>query len=97
MYPLRSELSCVADIRLAEGVVVVEDGGEAFLLDTRSRRYFRLNEAGLEVWRALERDAEPTAALAARYPAIDQEVAARDVEQICTRLVEAGLARRATP
>ena len=87
----------MADIRLAEGVVVVEDGGEAFLLDTRSRRYFRLNEAGLEVWRALERDAEPTAALTARYPTIGPEVAARDVEQICTRLVEAGLARRAAP
>lgn len=79
-----------------KGVVSAEDGGEAFLLDTRSRSYYRLNPAGLTIWRALECDEEPLAALAERYPRIAADVLARDVEGILTRLLDAGLVHRST-
>lgn len=88
--PARTVLP-VGEINLVDGIVVAEDGGEAFLLDTRSRRYYRLNEAGFEVWQALATATDPLAALTARYPAVAPDVLARDVESICTQLLSAGL------
>lgn len=86
----------MGDVQIAEGVVSAEDGGEAFVLDTRSRHYYRLNPAGLTVWRALESGVEPLAALAERYPSITTDELARDVEGIMTRLLDAGLVQRSS-
>jgi hypothetical protein len=94
---MSANLSRVQDVRIADGVVVVEDGGEAFLLHTASRRYFRMNETGLEVWRALAAEEEPAAALQARYPSVGADVLDRDVEAICERLLSAGLLHRSQP
>ena len=83
-------------VGVAAGVVSVEDGGEAFLLDTRSRRYYRLNEAGLAVWQALELAGDPLGALRERYPSVDHDVLAGDLEGILRQLGEAGLVQRST-
>lgn len=81
----------MTDLRIADGLVAAEDGGETFLLDTRSRRYYRLNRSGTAIWQALQHDAEPLAALAESYPSADPELLQRDVEAICAELLEAGL------
>jgi hypothetical protein len=84
----------VAEISVVDGIVVAEDGGEAFLLDTGSRRYYRLNEAGLAVWQAIAAGADPLGALRARHPAVASDVLARDVEVICDHLLSTGLVAR---
>lgn len=86
----------MSDLQIAEGVVTAQDGGEAFLLDTITRRYYRLNPAGVTVWLAIQNDADPLSALAARYPTVDRAELARDVAAICAGLTEAGLLRAAT-
>lgn len=83
-------------ITVGGGVVAAEDGGEAFLLDTATRRYFRLNEPGLVIWRALEAGDDPCSALRRRYPRVAEEVAARDVAALVDALVRSGLAERPT-
>jgi hypothetical protein len=84
----------VSEIRIADGVVTAEEDGEAFLLDTGSRRYFRLNEAGLTVWQALEDQAEPLVALTERYPQVGRDTLASDLDGILGRLLDAGLVQR---
>lgn len=83
-------------LRIADGLVAAEDGGETFLLDTRSRRYYRLNRSGTAIWRALQHHEEPMVALTASYPSADPELLRRDVEVICAEMLEAGLVEGAS-
>lgn len=85
----------MGEITVNEGVVLAEDGGEAFLLHTMTRRYYRLNPAGLVLWRALESGADPHAALRGAFPALPGDQAARDAMAFVEALERAGLARRA--
>lgn len=84
----------MGELQIADGVVTAQDGGEAFLLDTGTRRYYRLNPAGAAVWQAIQTDTDPLAALAARYPTVERAELARDVVAICVTLTEAGLLLR---
>lgn len=81
---------------IADGLVAVEDGGETFLLDTRSRRYYRLNRSGSAIWKALQHHDEPLTALTEAYPRVHPEMLQRDVEGICAELLEAGLVESST-
>jgi hypothetical protein len=78
----------------AERVVAQEDGGEGFLLQLDTGRYYTLNRTGMVVWRALEAGTDPVDALRARYPAAPAGDLARDVEGVLAQLASAGLATR---
>ncbi len=86
----------MSEVQIADGIVVAQDNGEAFLLDTGTRRYYRLNPAGAAVWQAIQDGADPLATLVALYPAVEQAELARDVAAICASLTEACLLRSAT-
>jgi hypothetical protein len=76
---------------LADGVVLAEEAGSAFLLHVPTGRYYGLNATGLVVWRALDGGADPAAALSAEYPGVDPDLLRRDAEALIERLTGAGL------
>jgi hypothetical protein len=78
-------------VRIADGVLMHEQDGEAFLLHTDSGRYFGLNRTGVAIWRALESGDDPFEALGERWPDVPAEVRRRDVEGLLDRLRAAGL------
>ncbi|MGH2759725.1 MAG: PqqD family protein [Actinomycetota bacterium] len=77
--------------QVAEGILMQEQDGDAFLLHTGSGRYFSLNRTGVAVWRALEAGADPVEALGERWPDVPLEVRRRDAEALIERLRGAGL------
>jgi hypothetical protein len=77
--------------RVAEGILMQEQDGDAFLLHTSSGRYFSLNRTGVAVWRALEAGADPVDALGQRWPDVPAEVRRRDADALIERLRAAGL------
>ena len=77
--------------QIAEGILMQEQEGDAFLLHTSSGRYFSLNRTGVAVWRALEAGQDPVDALGERWPDIPLEVRRRDAEALIARLKAAGL------
>ena len=80
-----------------DGVVVQEDGGEAFLLHLGTGRYFTLNRTGLVVWRALEAGDDPVTSLGGRFPGQPHERLASDVATVVDSFRRAGLLRSDAP
>lgn len=78
-------------LRIADGVLIHEEQGEAFLLHAGSGRYFGLNKAGVTIWRALERGDDPVAALGARWPDVPLEARQRDTDALIRHLIAAEL------
>jgi len=83
------------EVKVAQGVLLQEQEGEAFLVHLDSGRFFGLNPAGLIVWNALKEGEDPLEAVGARWPAIDPEERRRDVDALVAALLRAGLATRA--
>lgn len=77
--------------RIADGILMQEQEGDAFLLHTGSGRYFSLNRTGVAVWRALEAGSDPVEALGERWPDVPLEVRRRDAQALIDRLLDAGL------
>lgn len=77
--------------QIAEGILMQEQDGDAFLLHTSSGRYFSLNRTGVAVWRALEAGNDPVEALGERWPDVPLEVRRRDADALLERLRAAGL------
>ena len=84
----------VAGVKIAEGVLLQEQAGDAFLVHLDSGRFFGLNRTGLIVWRALERGDNPLAAVEASWPDVDATTRRRDVDALVAALLRAGLATR---
>ena len=82
-------------VNIADGVLLREEGGDAFLVHLESGRFFGLNRTGLIVWNALQDGDDPHAAVAARWPDVDAAERRRDVDALVAALVEAGLATTA--
>ena len=78
-------------VRIAEGVLMHEEEGEAFVLDPGSCRYFALNNTGVVVWRALEAGEDPVAALGRRWPDVAPDKLRDDAAALISRLADAGL------
>lgn len=78
-------------VEVADGILMQEQEGDAFLLHTATGRYFSLNRTGLTVWRALEAGADPVKALGERWPDVPIDVRRRDAEALIDRLLNAGL------
>jgi hypothetical protein len=71
--------------------VVQEDGGEGFLLNLDTGRYYSLNRTGLLVWRALSEGDDPVSVVQARFPSAPPEQVRADVQTVVDRLVGAAL------
>ena len=78
-------------VEVADGILMQEQEGDAFLLHTATGRYFSLNRTGVTVWRALEAGADPVEALGERWPDVPIDVRRRDAEALIDRLLNAGL------
>ncbi len=67
--------------------------GESVLLELKGKRYFRLNETGQAIWRALEAGlpAEAVVAELVRDFAVDGETARAEVERFLAELANRGL------
>ncbi len=78
-------------VRIADGVLIHEQEGEAFLLHTSSGKYFGLNKAGVTIWHALSAGEDPVAALGQRWPDVPIENRARDAEALIGHLLAAAL------
>jgi Coenzyme PQQ synthesis protein D (PqqD) len=78
-------------VRIADGILMHEEEGDAFLLNSATGRYFGLNKTGVVVWRAIEAGADPVEALGERWPGAPLEDRQRDVAALLQRLREAGL------
>ena len=83
--------------RRADGVLITRQGDELVLLDTRSERYFTLNDAGAVAWNVL---AEPAThanivdALRREFDtsaAPDPDAVEHDVARLMEQLLAAGL------
>lgn len=83
--------------KVADGIIMQEQDGDAFLLHTSSGRYFSLNRTGVAVWRALETGVDPVDALGERWPDIPLEVRRRDAQALIDRLLNAGLLTETSP
>jgi hypothetical protein len=81
-------------VRIADGILMHEEEGDAFLLHAGSGRYFSLNRTGVVIWRALEAGADPVDALGGQWPDIPPEVRRRDADALIARLLDAGLVVR---
>jgi hypothetical protein len=81
-------------VRIADGVLMHEEEGEAFLLHTATGKYFGLNRAGVTIWRALEAGADPVEALGERWPDVPVQERRRDTETLIDHLVKAELVVR---
>ncbi len=66
---------------------------ESVLLEMKRRRYFRLNETGQAIWRALEAGKSGAAVVAELVAAfdVDEATAAGEVERFLAELARAGL------
>ena len=78
-------------LQVADGVLIHEEQGEAFLLHAGSGRYFGLNKAGVTIWRAIERGEDPVAALGHRWPDVPLEARQRDTDALIAHLIDAKL------
>ena len=78
-------------VQIAEGILMQEQEGDAFLLHTATGRYFSLNRSGVTIWRALEAGDDPVEALGGRWPDVPLDVRRRDADALITRLLNAGL------
>jgi hypothetical protein len=81
----------MTQVRIAQGILMHEEKGDAFLLHPGTGKYFGLNRTGVVIWRALETGADPVDALGAQWPDIPVEVRRRDVDALIGDLLAAGL------
>lgn len=67
--------------------------GEAVLLDMDSKHYFRLNETGAFIWKALERHAPASEIVDDLCKAfeVDRDQAAAELDRLLLQLIESGL------
>ena len=79
---------------VTDDVVCHEEAGEAFLLHVPTGRYYGLNPAGLEVWKALAAGTDPVEALRRRWPTNPSETCRADAERLLDSLLQAGLVVR---
>lgn len=79
--------------KVAKNVYAAQLAGEAVILHLDTKRYYRLNATGAEVWKGIE-SGEPREALAERLVrefTVDRETAAAEVDRLLDRLREAHL------
>lgn len=79
--------------RVAKDVYAAQLAGEAVILHLETKRYYRLNATGAEIWKGIEAG-EERAALVLRLVrefTVDPETAGTEVDRLVARLREARL------
>ena len=79
--------------KVAKNVYAAQLAGEAVILHLDTKRYYRLNATGAEVWKGIE-SGESREALVGRLVrefTVDRETAAAEVDRLVARLREARL------
>ncbi|HWZ28779.1 MAG TPA: PqqD family protein [Gemmatimonadales bacterium] len=79
--------------RVARDVFAAQLAGEAIILHLETKRYYRLNATGAEVWKGIEagEDREALAQRLVREFTVDQSTATLEVDRLVERLREARL------
>ena len=79
--------------RVAKNVYAAQLAGEAVLLHLDTKRYYRLNATGAEVWKGIEagESREAIVERLIREFSVEPEVAGVDVDRLLERLREAHL------
>ncbi|HEX4562185.1 MAG TPA: PqqD family protein [Gemmatimonadales bacterium] len=79
--------------RVAKNVYAAQLAGEAVILHLDTKRYYRLNATGAEVWKGIEagEDREALARRLVREFTVEEETAAAEVDRLLDRLREARL------
>lgn len=79
--------------QVAKNVYAAQLAGEAVILHLDTKRYYRLNATGAEVWKGIEagEDREALVARLVREFAVERGVAATEVDRLLDRLREARL------
>jgi hypothetical protein len=78
---------------VAKNVYAAQLAGEAVILHLDTKRYYRLNATGAEVWKGIEagEDREALTRRLVREFTVEQEQAATEVDRLLERLREARL------
>ena len=79
--------------RAAKNVYAAQLAGEAVILHLDTKRYYRLNATGAEVWKGIEagENREMLVERLVREFTVEREVAAAEVDRLVERLREAHL------
>ena len=79
--------------RVAKNVYAAQLAGEAVILHLDTKRYYRLNATGAEVWKGIEagENREGLVERLVREFTVEREVAAAEVDRLIERLREAHL------
>ena len=80
-------------LRVAKNVYAAQLAGEAVILHLDTKRYYRLNATGAEVWKGIEagESREVLVERLVREFTVEREVAAAEVDLLVERLREAHL------
>ncbi|HEY6785223.1 MAG TPA: PqqD family protein [Gemmatimonadales bacterium] len=80
-------------LRVAKNVYAAQLAGEAVILHLDTKRYYRLNATGAEVWKGIERgeNREMLVERLVREFTVERDVAAAEVDRLIERLGEARL------
>ena len=80
-------------LRVAKNVYAAQLAGEAVILHLDTKRYYRLNATGAEVWKGIEagESREVLVERLVREFTVEREVAAAEVDRLVERLREAHL------
>ena len=80
-------------LRVAKNVYAAQLAGEAVILHLDTKRYYRLNATGAEVWKGIEtgESREMLVERLVREFTVDRDVAAAEVDRLIERLREAHL------
>ena len=86
-------------VAVSPEVMLQEIDGEAVLLDLKSESYFGLDAVGTRIWRLVEQDGHLKnvhSAMLAEYE-VDSARLEHDLQELISRLVEAGLVNIEAP
>ena len=80
-------------LRVAQNVYAAQLAGEAVILHLDTKRYYRLNTTGAEVWKGIEagEDRDSLARRLVREFTVEPATAALEVDRLIERLREARL------
>lgn len=83
----------MSTVRVAKNVYAAQLAGEAVILHLDTKRYYRLNATGAEVWKGIEagEDRDALVRRLVREFTVERETAAAEVGRLLDRLREAKL------
>ncbi|HYK11877.1 MAG TPA: PqqD family protein [Gemmatimonadales bacterium] len=83
----------MSTLRVARNVYAAQLAGEAVILHLDTKRYYRLNATGAEIWKGIEAGDDRDALIGrlVREFTVERDTAGREVDRLLGRLREARL------